>query len=541
MTIKFTPMKKKITTNLSKLCTSILCLSCLTFSTNLLAQVALDTALTAITKTVSCGGSTTFTDNNLAAGGLYYDDAARKDTIILCPNTSGNQLKVTFTAFDVANGDKLTGFDGDIKKNPGADREIASGSSISSAFGGWIQADCNPAKNPTGCLSFVFETNGDRAKGSGWTASITCESDGIIVNCPSNVSVTDDCNNLDGMVTVSIPRPTFTSCGGTINPMVKLTSNCTAIPERTVAADGSTDNFTIPLGSYTITATSIEDATKKCTYLVLAGQPAIACNDKVTSSIAFGCSARITVDDILEGAPCVGSGVEYEIKLDLGGNIGIKSAKIAATNLAALNAGGLDVAAEDFDCGSEYSVEVIRKISFTGCGSQSNISNSCTGKIKFEDNSAPSISVTASTLTTCGNLTDAEIKSQLNIRVNDNCDVKDTLVSIGAFPANLCGTDLSIPVTVTAVDFCGNSSTETINVSIIRPTAFFRPVDTVLTCGSGTGPEIAGYPVLDTDGDGKGDLPIIDNTCNFVPIYTDQVVTADNSSTTKIFRTWQIK
>ncbi len=45
--------------------------------------------------------------------------------------------------------------------------------------------------------------------------------------------------------------------------------------------------------------------------------------------------------------------------------------------------------------------------------------------------------------------------------------------------------------------------------------------------------------MLDTDGDGKGDLPIVDNTCNFIPIYSDQVVSAGNS--TKIFRSWQVK
>lgn len=536
-------MKKELTTNLSKYCAFILYLLLLLlfFSSTLAAQVSLDTATLAITKTISCSSTTTFTDNNLVAGGLYYDDKARKDTIILCPSTNGNQLKVTFTAFDVANGDKLIGFDGDIKKNPGATSEDAVGSSISSAFGGWIQADCNAANNPTGCLSFVFETNGDRAKGSGWTARVSCESDGIVVQCPANVSATDACNDLDGMVSVEIPRPTFTSCNGTVNPEVKITSNCTDIPERTVDADGTIDNFTIPLGTYTITATSVDDETKTCTYFVFAGQPTISCNDKVTSSIAFGCTARITVDDILEGAPCVGTGVEYEIKLDLGGKAGIKSAKIPATSIATLNAGGLDVAAADFNCGSEYSVEIIRKVSFMGCGAQDEVSVSCTGRIKFEDNSAPSISVTAATLTTCGNLTDAEIKSQLNIRVNDNCEVKDTIVSIGTFPSNLCGAGSSIPVTITAVDFCGNSTTETVNVSIIRPTAFFRPADTILTCGSGTNPEIAGYPLLDTDGDGKGDLPIIENTCNFIPIYTDQVINATNSSSTKIFRTWQIK
>ena len=387
-----------------------------------------------------------------------------------------------------------------------------------------------------------FATNGDRSKGTGWNANVTCESAGIVIECADNVSEVDNCNNIDGMVTVSIPRPIFSSCNGTVNPKVNITSNCTDIPTRNnVDADGSFDNFTIPLGTYTITAISVDDPSKTCTYFVFADQPNISCNDNVTSSIGFGCTARVTVDDVLEGAPCVGNSVEYEIKIDLGGSVGIKSAKFDATNVAALNAGSLDIEAADFDCGTQYTVEVIRKVSLMACGSQSSVSKSCKGTIKFEDNSAPSISVTASTLTTCGSLTDAEIKSQLNIRVSDNCDVKDTLVSIGTFPSNFCAANLSIPVTVTAVDFCGNSNSETVNVSIIRPTAFFRPKDTVLTCGSGIDPAIAGYPLLDTDGDGIGDLPIIENTCNFIPIFTDQVVTANNSRSTKIFRTWQIK
>lgn len=536
-------MIKRLTTNSINLYFVFFCLIFSCLSNNLSAQIALDTATTAISKTISCGGSTSFTDNNLGGGGLYFDQAARKDTVILCPNTSGSQIKVTFTTFDVASDDQLIVFDGDIHKNPGATSRNATGSGVSNAFGGWVQADCNTTNNPTGCLSFVFEVNGGNTKGSGWNANITCESSGVVVQCPANVTATDDCINLDGMVMVSIPKPTFTTCGGTATSMVNITSNCAAITGGVVLADGGLlGNFTIPLGTYTITATSTADPTKTCSYFVIAGQPNIACNDNVTTSIGSGCRASISVDDVLEGNPCFGSGVEYEIKLDLGSKGGVKSAKIAATNQAALNAGVLELAAADFNCGTEYPVEVIRKVVFTGCsGGQDSMSISCSGRIKFEDNSAPFISVSASALTTCGNLTDAEIRSKLNITVNDNCDVKDTMVSIGAFPSNFCGTSLSIPVTVTAVDFCGNSNSQTVNVGIIRPTAFFKPVDTVLTCGSGTDPAIAGYPLLDTDGDGKGDLPIIDNTCNFIAIFTDQVVDANNSSTTKIFRTWQIK
>ena len=81
-------------------------------------------------------------------------------------------------------------------------------------------------------------------------------------------------------------------------------------------------------------------------------------------------------------------------------------------------------------------------------------------------------------------------------------------MDVGRFPTNFCTNNLSVPVTITAVDFCGNSKTETFDVSIVRPTVFFKPQDTILNCGSGYGPEIAGYPLLDTDGDNIGELPV---------------------------------
>ncbi len=531
-------MKKKLTTQSISLPTLIIAFLGL-FGTNLSAQIVLGTGNLS-TKTISCGSSQSFTDDG-TTDGLYLDNVARKDSIIICPSTNGSQIKVSFTKFDIANGDRLLVYEGDINKNPTTTYKSATGVGASTAFGGWVQADCDPSVNPTGCLTFVLETNGDNGKGIGWEATVTCEGSGIAVKCPSNISVSDDCNNLDGMVTVTIPLPTFTTCGGTANAMVNITSNCSAITGGTYLANGGTlGTFTIPLGSYTITATSVADNSKKCTYFVVADQPNISCNDNLTSSIGFGCTARISVDDIIEN-PCVGSGTTYKISINLGSKAGTKSITVDGSSFSTLNANGLDISSSDFNCGSEYPVEITRIVSFTGCGSGTSLSTSCTGSIKFVDNTAPSIFVTAPTLTTCGNLTDAAVKKQLTINVSDNCDVKDTIVSIGAFPSNFCSSNLSVPVTVTAVDYCGNSKSETFNVKIIRPTTFFAPKDTVLNCGSGTDPSIAGYPVLDTDRDGKGDLPIIDNTCNFIPIYTDQTVTANNSRTTKIFRTWQIK
>ncbi len=529
-------MKKELTLR-SAIPFVLFLLFCL-FSSNVSAQITLDTA-TVDVRTISCSSSTSFTDDNVSSG-LYFDEMARKDSVVICPNSAGRQVKVTFSTFDVASGDFLSAYDGNFLEDASPLISSASGTGASRGFGGWVAANCDPSVNPTGCLSFIFETNGDNVKGSGWQASITCESSGVTVQCPSNITVVDECNSADGMVTVTVMKPTFTSCGGSSFAMVSLSSSCSSIPSGNVIADGGVyGTYTIPLGSYQITATSLADQSKRCTYFVVGDQPTLACNNNVTSTIGFGCSARVRVDDILE-SPCVGAGTTYRLSVNLG-NKGTLSATVDGSSFSTLNNGGLDIPSENFDCGREYAIEVTRTVSFSGCGNGNSVSKSCTGRVKFVDNTAPFISVSAQTLTTCGDLSDAELKKALTINVSDNCAVKDTTVSIGNFPTNFCTGNLSVPVTVTAVDFCGNSSTETFNVSIIRPTTFFRPRDTVLTCGSGYGPEIAGYPVLDTDGDNIGDLPIIDNTCNFIPLYTDQRVEAGNSKTIKIFRTWQIK
>ncbi|MEM6319932.1 MAG: T9SS type A sorting domain-containing protein [Bacteroidota bacterium] len=532
-------MKKKFTTNFNLLpyCLFFLCLFGFTHSAS--AQIRLDTATLAIKRTVSCGGSQTFTDDD-SGNGLYFDEKSRRDTIVLCPNRTGRQVRVSFTSFDVASGDVLTFFDGDVTKNPSAPSQTASGTGSSRAFGGWVQANCDPAINSTGCVSFEFFTNGDNGKGNGWQASITCESSSTTVQCPNNVTDSDDCNNLDGMITVTIPKPTFSTCGGTGNAMVNITSSCNLITGGTMVADGGTlGTFTLPLGTHSITATSVTDESQRCTYFVILDQPNMTCNDNVTSTIGLGCKGSVTVDDVLE-SPCVGNAISYRLSVDLGGKAGKKTKTVSGASFGTLNSDPLEVFSEDFICGREYAVEITRIVSVTSCGGPSTVEKSCTGRVRFVDNTAPVISFNAPTLTTCGNLTGDEVKRKLTISVTDNCSVKDTIVSVGTFPTNFCTNNLSVPVTVTAVDFCGNSKTETFNVGIIRPTKFFRPRDTVLDCGSGFGPEIAGYPVLDTDGDDVGDLPIRDNTCNFIATFSDQEVTATNSKTKKIFRTWQI-
>lgn len=496
------------------------------------AQVTVDTSRL-VKRTFGCPTSQSFSDDGLSSG-LYIDNSSRADTVVLCPSSDRFKIRVTFSSFDVASGDFLNVYDCDLTETSCALDQSASGSGASRAFGGWVQANCDPSFNASGCLSFVFETNGDNNKGNGWQANITCEDAAVDVTCPGLQSMSIDCNISGSTVSFPIVGPTFSACGGSAAGRVNITtnSNIAGFPLNNVVANGTIlGNFQVPIGTHLFTATSVVDNTKSCTFTVAVDQPGMTCNNIVTSAIGFGCSARIGVDDILEG-PCVGAGTTYTLEVDLNAKGGIARTTIDGTSLNTLAAGALEIPSTDFDCGAEYTVTVTRNVN----GAQ----RSCTGRVRFVDNSAPTISFSASTIRTCGEISDEDLKKQLNITVFDNCDVRDTLVSIGRFPSNFCSSNLSVPVTVTAVDFCGNSNSETFNVAIERPTTFFAPNDTILPCGSAFGPDITGYPMLDTDNDGVGDLPIQNNTCDFASIFTDQEVSSNSSSTLKIFRTWQV-
>ena len=64
---------------------------------------------------------------------------------------------------------------------------MASARSVSDAFGGWIDAYADPAMNASGCLTFIFETDGDRAKGSGWEAWVDCAPRNINIEQPDPI------------------------------------------------------------------------------------------------------------------------------------------------------------------------------------------------------------------------------------------------------------------------------------------------------------------------------------------------------------------
>jgi len=122
-------------------------------------------------------GKKKYTDDNFNEGTLYYDRVARMDTLQICGKDRWHGLLVTFNSFDLAVGDTLFVYDGDsaaINNMPTIKIDTLVGSGVSNANGGWVGASCSPSQNPSGCLTFIFKTNGDNGKGTGWDAWVEC-------------------------------------------------------------------------------------------------------------------------------------------------------------------------------------------------------------------------------------------------------------------------------------------------------------------------------------------------------------------------------
>ena len=103
---------------------------------------------------------------------LYTDSTPRSDTMSICPQNQSQRLKVSFLHFDLAAGDTLLAYDGRI---PSALNLIgkASGVGSSKAFGSWIATHCSLDSNQTGCISFIFKTNGDNIQSTGFQSKVT--------------------------------------------------------------------------------------------------------------------------------------------------------------------------------------------------------------------------------------------------------------------------------------------------------------------------------------------------------------------------------
>jgi len=319
-------------------------------------------------------GSALFTDDN-SDHENYKDDAARRDTIVICPEDEWHRVKVTFTEFDVAAGDTLSVFDGDLDgiraalleqairnkraggigldfgatlaqldallaANPGLAEQLfndhensvatgsgtgvggagfnamaaaRSGTSVSDAFGGWVAASCDPLTNNSGCLTFIFDTNGDRAKGAGWEAWAECEKKDIELKSVEDLKDVRLVCGGDAFATVTIKTPYVIACSDTLdNPsdsiLVTITNETGVTKTRrmssakaAVAADKEWEN-TFGIGTYRVTYDLISDPheDKRVTQTFAVIEPTMTCNDEVNTVFGAACQLVITPDMVLE-------------------------------------------------------------------------------------------------------------------------------------------------------------------------------------------------------------------------------------------------
>lgn len=132
--------------------------------------------ITTLINPPNCGGS--FVDN----GGITGNYSNNLDlTTTICPPIPGNLVSITFTSFDIEDGnDFLYVYDG-----------ISTTSPLIGIYTGTTIPTVITATNTTGCLTFRFKSNGSITN-PGWASDITCAPQPCLV--PTNLSLSNITN-----------------------------------------------------------------------------------------------------------------------------------------------------------------------------------------------------------------------------------------------------------------------------------------------------------------------------------------------------------
>jgi len=593
----------------------MLCLGIQTTSAQKAIPMPSDSA--SVAETLSeCNGTVTssspvqFTDDG-SNDGNYADSYARADTATFCPSDQWHRVKIVFTEFDLADGDTLFGFQGDVSalnastlaaatnagltlndgtavttlaqlqqyfaENPGAAAGLLNGlpgatgaslgtgsgagigvsslaqarGSVSDAFGGWIDADCDPTVNATGCLTFVFTTNGDRAKGTGWDAWVDCEAKNIDIAQPANQTVSLTCDDKP-YSELTITAPAVTGCGESIvdSMFVMVTNQAqdTCLTDTLSATPGGfpetlTDTFAV--GIYTVRYVLLSDPTKVVTSTITVQAANLVCNDNIVIPFGSACQVAITPDMVLE-QPCdtIQDTMRYSITVTVGDQTITGAAPILTKEM--IRAAGMTV------CNGTASITITRTFlnvwSSTICNNGEQ-SHSCTTELSFNDASAPiftSAAQASDTLVACS----AEGLDAL-ITLPDAIDNCDSVVVTSDYTApdfanNPCDTQ-RVTVIYTATDECGNTATQTKLVVIVRPeTAQVTAVaDATLECNSDDDSETKPGLAIGRLTNGVFvpadtiELSEDEYVCGYILTHSDATVPAPGCGK-KVFRTWSV-
>jgi len=442
-------------------------------------------------------GQVQFTDDGTVDGN-YGDSRARIDTTEICPTDAWSRVTVKFiNTFDIETMDLLEVYDGNqAAVGPATLIDDGTGQGVSQINGAWVTASCSPTTNPSGCLTFVFRTDGLNSKGSGWDAWASCEERAAVITPGSIPNTTLTCMNIAdagaASAMVTIPAPDVTLCGMAAGAEDAVTATITnqqgfACLTQVISADAGTsimDAFGV--GSYLVTYTLVADQTKTATSTFTIQAPSLICNDNIEVPFGSACAIQLTPDDLLEN-PCdeLAGVLSYDITITLGSGKDEVTLSTDGGVFPTITAGDLANAGMTV-CNATATVTVARTIAAAGTCNNGAQTASCTSTLSFNDQSNPFITLTstATALVACDASAVASIVSASAI---DNCDddVDVEILSIvmeeedPCFAANGTPNETSAVITFIATDDCGNTSTLSQTIAITRP----NPVDHLVRVG----------------------------------------------------------
>jgi len=435
--------------------------------------------------------------------GNYQDSHMRADTVEICPEDKWSRVQVVFTDFDLEEGDSLHAFDGNKAAVAAGMTAIGCGTGagvgVANAFGGWKNASCDPAINPTGCLTFVFETDGDNRKGTGWDAWVDCQERNIVL---SGVTINDvrlQCKDTV-FADVTLPAPTVTGCGVAITDSVFLRvmnqHGEVCIDEMLSKVPGGLPEQIVrqfAIGQYMAVYKLKSDTTKTLSVPFAVQAPALVANDEVRVPFGAACMIVLTPDDVLE-QPCdTNAFLQYNITVTIGE--GKDKVELVTTGH---NMAGMDVqypiitgdtvkAAGVSICGGTATVRIERLYyqdldkdgnpdlpAVVDCdnGVQALFAETI---IRFSDESKPWVSITPGIDTIIGCDTTG-LAAILGAEAIDNCDDDiDVTYTVTLAEEDPCFASAGKADTTTAtivfsaVDDCGNIGTASKVITMIRP------------------------------------------------------------------------
>lgn len=459
----------------------------------------------------------------------YRDTAARYNEMTICPNITGQVLSASFQTFDLAAGDTLAVYDG--IDTTATFIAKGSGNSISKLNGGWVNSNCDPNINATGCLTFVFTTNGDNFKGAGWEAIIGCSLQGVtLLNKPDDVFASASCDSLKTRVNFRTPTISRSSSDCLLSNDDVIVTYCDF---RDTLPANQLSYPVFPIGVYEVNYRLLADTTITISNKVHVSAPVLACNDTVITAIGQGCATMIRPDDILENSCDEVSGsvsqtYSIRVKTDNGYIVG------TGPNYPVLDAGE----GGNVTCNTFYEVSIFRTLQVSENGCMISTIDSCSGVVKLIDGIKP-VFVDVSDVSIFGchdmSLTQSMLPTPTVI---DNCEIDRLVATIPPNPGGDCEADKVIQVTWTAYDRCGNSSEAIQNITIQRPEMLAVPKDTTLDCGVNTDPELTGWPMIDSNGDGIGNQIITTEAafCNFELTFEDKIIPGTCGGNSNILR-----